>query len=209
MGNEVLRIQEVDKFIESFSQNQNGVLQDLWFRFSALRKGECGKHAYHVARISYLIGRRMKMTSRELADLSVSALFHDVGKLAIDEDVLLKPSPLNEDEYYYIQKHVQASRCILSQTTLFSEIIKNILFHHEAVNGKGYPFRLTSSQIPIGSKIIAVADVYDAISANRSYNNGGSVDMALWELREKRGKKFAPQVVDCFCSLLENKTEQV
>lgn len=198
---------EVDKkvfeFIESFTRDQDGLLSDLWFRFSALRNGECGDHAYRVAQTSCLIGRKIGMTSWGLADLFMSALFHDVGKLAISEDVLLKPDMLNEDEYHHIQGHVQASFYILHQIPglIFSQITKNVLAHHEAVNGKGYPFKLTSSQIPIGAKIIAVADVYDAISANRSYNNGGSYDRALWELKEGRGKKFDPVIVDCFCSL--------
>jgi len=181
-------------------------LWNIWFRFSALRRGECGKHASHVAKISYLIGKEIGMKPQELSILFLSALFHDVGKLTIDETVLLKPKMLNEDEYYYIQNHVRASSYILSQIKIlkFSEIIQNILGHHEAVNGRGYPFKLSGSQIPVGSKIIAVADVYDAISANRSYNNGGSSDMALWEIREKCGRKFDPRIVDSFCSLFEH-----
>lgn len=200
----------VDEAIEFFSQNQNGDLRDIWFRFSALRKGECGRHAYHVARISYLIGRKMGMTQSELRRLFISALLHDVGKLAISENVLLKPGPLNEDEYRYIQKHVWASSYILSQISVFkfSEIIQNILFHHEAVNGSGYPFGLCGSQIPIGARIIAASDVYDAVSANRSYNNGGSHDMAWHVLKEGQGRKFDLRVIECLFSLPIEKMAQ-
>ena len=202
---ENLNFNDFDVFITNFNQEGRNELNYLWNRFSSLRGGKCGEHACEVARISLLIGGDLLMSFQELSNLFMSALFHDVGKLVISEDVLSKPGMLNEDEYEHIQTHVQASKFILAQIpeSVSCGISGNVLSHHEAVDGRGYPFGLCGSQIPVMAKIVAVADVYDAISSNRSYNEGGSSDMALWELKEKRGKKFEPRIVDCFYSLLD------
>jgi HD-GYP domain-containing protein (c-di-GMP phosphodiesterase class II) len=198
---------EALKFYGHFSLSQRArmKLENLWNRFSTLRNGECGEHAREVARVSCLIGKDLGINDQDLAVLSIAAFFHDIGKLSICESVLSKPSKLNEFEYRHIQTHVKIALFILSQITEFKRlaITKIVSFHHESINGKGYPFGIRGSEIPIEAKILAVADVYDAISAKRSYNIKGSSGMAIWELKKKCGEKFEPAVVNSFLSLCE------
>ena len=178
-------------------------LKKLWNSFSFLRGGECREHSLEVARISVLIGESFAMNREELFFLFISALFHDIGKVSIDKKVLSKPFKLNEDEYRHIQKHVQVTFFILSRIfgSVFPNVARNAFFHHEAVNGKGYPLGLRGSEIPFESRIISVADVYDAISKQRSYNTFGSSDMAFWVIRNGQGAKFDFSVCNHFLSL--------
>lgn len=131
----------------------------------------------------------------------VSALFHDIGKLKVPEYILNKPSGLEESEFLEIKKHPGYSILFLDQYPVFKGFFPNILHHHERFDGTGYPDNLSGNKIPVISRIIAVADTFDAILSDRPYQSAKSVDYALGELLENTGSQFDPLAVDCFLNL--------
>ena len=153
-------------------------------------------HSERVSRISVAIGRRMGMPEPELETLRMSALLHDVGKIAIDDAILKKPAALTDEEYEIMKTHPQRGYKIMSQIPAMKDFLPGMYMHHEMVNGQGYPQGLTGDQIPLQAKIVSVADTFDAMTIDRPYQKGMDLTSALERLRSFVGTRYEGDVVE-------------
>jgi HD-GYP domain-containing protein (c-di-GMP phosphodiesterase class II) len=128
----------------------------------------------------------------------VSALLHDIGKIAVPEDILKKPGSLTSEEFAIIKKHPTIGTELVKELKNFNEISKGILFHHERIDGHGYPNGTGGSDIPLTARIIAVADSFDAMTSNRPYRSRLSDQAAMDEILKNQGKQFDEKVAQAF-----------
>ena len=163
-------------------------------------------HGKLVAEISLKIGQELKLASRELEELRRVAKFHDIGKVAIDRDILEKPGELNDDEWKEIKRHPEVSYIILSSSPEYIGIADYALYHHERWDGKGYPKGLKGEEIPLISRIINVADAFEAITSNRPYRKKRSVEEALEIIKGESKGQFDPRIVEALVKLIEKKS---
>ncbi len=153
-------------------------------------------HSERVARISVAIGKRMHLPADELETLRISALLHDVGKIAIDDNILKKPAALTDEEYEIMKTHPRAGYKIMSQIPAMEPYLPGMYMHHEMINGKGYPQGLMGDQIPLQAKIVSVADTFDAMTIDRPYSKGMELGAALERLRDLVGTRYQSDVVE-------------
>ena len=138
----------------------------------------------------------MSLPAEELEALRISALLHDVGKIAVDDSILKKPSALTDEEYEIMKTHPKAGYKIMSQIPAMEPYLPGMYMHHEMVNGKGYPQGLTGDQIPLQGKIVSVADTFDAMTIDRPYSKGMELGAALERLRSFVGTRYQSDVVE-------------
>jgi len=156
-------------------------------------------HSKRIASLCEMTGTAMGLSQKELADLRAASLLHDIGKVGVPDSILSKPGKLMDDEYGIIQEHPVEGARIVSYIKALAVLVPLILHHHEWYNGTGYPKGLKGQHIPLGAKIIAVADAYDAMTTSRPYKGVISQKSALEELRQCSGTQFDPEVVEAFC----------
>jgi HD-GYP domain-containing protein (c-di-GMP phosphodiesterase class II) len=138
------------------------------------------------------------LPENEQFNLEGGALLHDIGKIGIKDDVLFKPSSLTFDEYSIMKTHVILGANIVSQVPDLKRCLEPILFHHERIDGKGYPHGISGKEIPMIAKITSVADAYDAMTTNRVYMPARSPEAGLEEVIRFSGTQFEPEVVEAF-----------
>ncbi len=160
-------------------------------------------HSERVARISVAIGKRLGMDEQELDTLRMSALLHDVGKIAIDDAILKKPAALTDAEFDIMKTHPQAGYKIMSQIPAMKEFLPGMYMHHEMINGKGYPQGLTGDQIPLQAKIVSVADTFDAMTIDRPYSKGMDLPTSLERIRSFVGTRYDHDVVEALVAACE------
>lgn len=162
-------------------------------------------HAERVMKYSKKIGEKLfsKGYKIDLFDLEIAAYLHDIGKIVIPESILNKPGKLTQEEYSIVKRHSLDGYNILSNIEYFDNIKEIILYHHENVDGSGYPLGIKGDKIPLESKIISVADVFDALTTDRPYRNAFSEEKALEIMKEEVGKKFDPEVFEAFLNVLK------
>lgn len=158
-------------------------------------RGHCNK----VMKYSVAICRSLKIAERDIDAIKTASLLHDIGKVGIDIDILRKKGPLDEDDWRKICMHPEIGARIISQVGFLNEIVPIIKYHHANFDGGGYPdSERRNGHIPLGARIIAVADAYDAMTSNRPYRKAMSKKEAVKELRRCSGSQFAPKVVNAF-----------
>ena len=140
------------------------------------------------------------MASDELDDVARAAELHDVGKIAIPDAILAKPGPLSEDEWAFVRRHPLIGERIVLAAPALRSVSRLVRTSHERWDGTGYPDGLQGEEIPIGARIVAVADAYTAITGGRPYRAARSADEALEELRREAGTQFDPTVVEAWCA---------
>ena len=160
-------------------------------------------HSIRVSELSAVTATEMDFDDRMVEDITLAALLHDVGKIGVPENVLLKHGKLTEKEWKLMKQHPLHSVHILDQVKAFDHLSKWVRHEHERYDGKGYPDGLKGDEIPIASRIIAVADAYDAITSDRHYRPRRSEDIAFRILKENAGTQFDPKIVDAFLSALQ------
>jgi len=160
------------------------------------------EHCFRVTKMSVKIAEAVGCTEREIESLKIAGMLHDVGKIAIPDNVLLKPDRLTLEEFNIIKTHPEIGERILRPVLLFDEERHIILHHHERWDGKGYPEGLAGPDIPLLSRIIAVADSFDAMTNNRPYRQAMSADAAVSELKKNRNTQFDGQIVDVFLKII-------
>lgn len=166
-------------------------------------------HSVTVADYTEQIGQRMNLTSQQLAAIRSAALLHDIGKIGVPDAILTKPGPLTEDEFNIIKRHPETALDILSHFSFLTEERPIILHHHERFDGTGYPSGLAGQHIPIGSRIVSVADALDTMLSLRSYKKPHTLEEALEELRSKAGTQFDPEVVQAALAWLDEQPEDI
>jgi len=160
-------------------------------------------HSNRVADLAVSIGRKIGLNENDLEILRYAGLLHDIGKIGIDDKILRKPGPLDSSEWIKMKEHPLKGVAILDEVHAFKELIPIIKYHHEKYDGTGYCEGLKGENIPLGSRIIAVADAFDAMTSNRSYRKALTVREAVQRLLEGKGTQFDPLLVDVFISLVE------
>jgi diguanylate cyclase (GGDEF)-like protein/putative nucleotidyltransferase with HDIG domain len=161
-------------------------------------------HSRRVQQLSLAIGREMGLSQAELDLLGHAALFHDIGKLAIPDAVLLKPASLTEAEWELMQRHADEGARIIDRLGFLNDAVPAIRHHHERWDGSGYPDRLLGEDIPLGARIIHVADALDSMLTTRIYRAARPAEEALDELRSATGKQFCPRTVAALERILAN-----
>ena len=159
-------------------------------------------HSRRVQDVAVAIGRELGLEAAELEPLSFAALFHDVGKLAVPDAVLLKSGPLDDDEWWIVRRHSEEGERIIGHLGFLADATPAIRHHHEHWDGSGYPDGLRGQEIPIGARILHVADAFDSMITQRVYRSAMSVAEALGELRRASGTQFCPASVAALDRLL-------
>ena len=161
-------------------------------------------HVYDVGQLSLAVGRRFKLDSEQLDELRRAAELHDIGKLALPEEILNKPGPLSESEQLFIGQHTIIGERILNVAPALRQVASLVRSSHERWDGQGYPDRLAGTASPLGARIIAACDAYDAMTSTRPYQARRSREDAIAELRRRSGSQFDPDVVAALCEHLES-----
>jgi len=160
-------------------------------------------HSDRVTRYSLLIAREMNLPQSFMETLQISAQLHDVGKIGIEDHILKKPGALTEEEFEVMKTHTTKGANILRPVTQLAEMLPGIELHHEALDGRGYPYGLKGDQIPLLARVIAVADTFDALTTNRPYQKEHTPDQALQIIRNLAGKRLDPQAVAALLAVYE------
>jgi putative nucleotidyltransferase with HDIG domain len=158
-------------------------------------------HARRVSGYAMAIGRRMRLSVPVLEQLSLAALLHDVGKISTPDSILLKPAALTEEERDIVRLHSERGARLLAAVPEMEEIAAAVRHHHENYDGTGYPEGLAGEQIPLASRIIHVADAYDAMTSPRPFRNALDHEVTVRALINGSGSQFDPEVVAAFCEL--------
>ena len=160
-------------------------------------------HSDRVTRYSLMIAKEMKLPSSFLEVLQVSAQLHDVGKIGIEDHILKKPGALTEEEFEVMKTHTTKGANILRPVTQLAEMLPGIELHHEALDGRGYPYGLKGDQIPLLARVIAVADTFDALTTNRPYQQAHTPEQALEIIKNLAGKRLDPAPVAALLAVYE------
>jgi HD-GYP domain-containing protein (c-di-GMP phosphodiesterase class II) len=160
-------------------------------------------HSERVARYSIAIGKNLTLPEKEMRNLRISALLHDVGKIGIDDRILRKPGALSEDEFEVMKGHPAKGAAIMSGVAQLIDIIPGMKYHHEKWAGGGYPDNLEGEQIPMQARIVAIADTFDAMTTNRPYQKAMELGYVVDKIKSFAGTRFDPRVVDAFVNAVK------
>jgi HD-GYP domain-containing protein (c-di-GMP phosphodiesterase class II) len=152
-------------------------------------------HSERVARFSLAIAERLELPENEIEKLRISALLHDVGKIAIEDNILKKPAALTDEEYEIMKQHPQKGYKIMSQIPAMGDFLPGMYMHHEMMDGRGYPQGLKGEQIPMQARIVSVADTFDAMTTDRPYQKGMSIEDAVERIKTFVGTRYDGVVV--------------
>jgi two-component system cell cycle response regulator len=177
--------------------------RDVLLRTLEERQPDLHAHLRDVAALAVVVGRGLGMSSEELDETARAAELHDVGKVAIPDAILSKPGPLDDDERDFMRRHTIIGERILAAAPALVPVSRLVRSSHERFDGGGYPDGLAGEQIPLGARVVAVCDAYDAMTSERPYRRPLSQEEAIAELRSSSGTQFDPAVVDAFCDAVE------
>lgn len=166
-------------------------------------------HSDRVSAYSVLIGEKLGLSEEELRILRIGSLFHDIGKIGVPDSILLKESKLTDEEYSEIKNHPAIGANILSNATIFQDMLDIVKYHHEKYDGNGYPCKLSGENIPYLARIVAVADAFDAMTSKRTYRDSMSLDYAQSEIEKCLGSQFDPNIGKVFLDILGNEYNKI
>jgi diguanylate cyclase (GGDEF)-like protein len=178
--------------------------RDVLLRAVAERNPELGDHQRDVAELAVLAARTFSLPAEEVEQIRQAAELHDVGKVAIPDAILEKPAALDESEWAFIRRHTLIGERIIAAAPALRPVAALVRSSHENFDGSGYPDRLAGQEIPLGSRIIAVCDAFDAMTTDRPYQKAMDETAAMSELRRCAGGQFDPDVVDRVCEALDS-----
>jgi len=190
-----------------WSENQIKEAYDLtlegWSRALEMRDKETQGHSRRVTNLTLKIGKRMGFTQDELFHIRRGALLHDIGKMAISDNILHKPGSLDEEEWEIVRQHPGYAYEMLKDIEFLIPALEIPLYHHERWDGNGYPNGLTADEIPLSARIFTVVDNWDALHSNRPYRTAWKQADVIDYFKQESGKKFDPEIINLFLSLLE------
>ncbi len=174
-----------------------------------LRDRETEGHSRRVVEYTARLARQIGMSESAIGDLCRGALLHDVGKIGVPDGILHKPGALTPEERRVIEKHPQAGYEMLLDIPYLKEEIQIVLSHQESWNGAGYPFGLRGTEIPLGARLFAIADTYDALTSDRPYRRGGTYEQAVLVIGAEAGRQFDPEAVAAFLTIPQAELEAI
>jgi putative nucleotidyltransferase with HDIG domain len=166
-------------------------------------------HSNRVSAYSVLIGKYLGLSEEELRNLDIGGLFHDIGKIGVPDTILRKEIKLTDCEYSEIKNHPLIGAHILSNATIFKEIVPIVEHHHEKYDGSGYPSQLKGEEIPYLARITSVADAFDAMTSKRKYRDSLPIDTVISEFETCKGFQFDPNITDTFLYILKNHYDEI
>jgi putative nucleotidyltransferase with HDIG domain len=193
------RTQQLSITLHDLEQSYDHTLQALGSALDA-KDAETEGHCQRVTAITILIARIMKVDREILPQIARGAFLHDIGKMGIPDQVLRKPGPLTDNERQLMKRHCEIGFTVLSKIPFLKDAAEIVLSHQEFYNGSGYPRGLKSEEIPLGARIFAVADTFDAMTSDRPYRKALPESAARQEIERFSGIQFDPSVVKAFLS---------
>jgi len=198
------RNESIDQAEQAREQTLQGMLRMLY-----LRDYETEAHTQRVSELALDLARRVGMPENDFEMIRIGALLHDIGKIAIPDNILFKPGPLTEAEKLIMQKHPQYARDLLSSMPNFQTVLDIPYCHHEHWDGSGYPRGLRGEEIPMAARIFAIVDVWDALSSDRPYRAAWDETKVKDYLVEQSGRLFEPTLVPLFLEILNDPVAQI
>ena len=200
-----------DKLAKSQEQLEKAYLETVEIlRYTVEAKDSYTRgHSDRVSAFSVLIGEELKLFDKDIRTLKIGGLFHDIGKIGIPDTILLKKANLTVEEYNEIKKHPSIGKQIISNATIFRDIVPIVYYHHERYDGKGYPTHIKGKDIPFLARVVAVADAFDAMTSRRSYRDELDFEIVKETIRKCKGTQFDPEVADAFLRVLDNKFDKI
>ena len=171
----------------------------------ALRDHMTARHSAAVARYSREMAAELGLPPEEQELFHTAGLFHDIGKFIFPDSILLAKKGLSDEEYAIVRRHPEVGADLIAEIDGYGPVAKIVRHHHERIDGRGYPFGIQGEQIPLGSKVIAVADVYDVLTARDTYRAPVSTSEAFDELRRSAGTQLDPELVEVFIDLVSRR----
>jgi HD-GYP domain-containing protein (c-di-GMP phosphodiesterase class II) len=168
-------------------------------------------HSQNVAWYATEIAKKMKLPKNECEAIYKGGLLHDIGKIGIPENILMKEGKLTSNEYMIVKEHPVIGNGIIEHISDFAEngVLDIVLYHHERYDGKGYPSGLVGKNIPLAARIIAIADTFDAMTTKRVYRNEIDLETTLKEIKKSRGTQFDPDIADVFLGFFKNENDKI
>jgi putative nucleotidyltransferase with HDIG domain len=192
------------KLYESMKKDQISIIRALASTVDAKDHYTLG-HSQKVSEYSAIIAEDMGLSERDIETIKYAALLHDIGKIALPDDIIKKPSRLTDQEFEIVQKHPNIGAKIIKEIEALAPMVPIVLHHHERCDGKGYPDGIKGDDIPLGARIVHVADAYDTMVSARAYRDMLPPELAISELRKNAGTQFDPKVVDVFITSLRKR----
>jgi HD-GYP domain-containing protein (c-di-GMP phosphodiesterase class II) len=164
----------------------------------AQRDSDTNAHNYRVSIYAARIGEELGLSNQTMRSLIKGSFLHDLGKIGISDNILLKPGKLDDKEFEIMKTHVEKGREIIQRSKWLHDALDVVLSHHEKMTGKGYPTGLAGEDIPVTARIFAIADVFDALTSKRPYKEPWSFKETMEIMEEGRGSHFDPHILDVF-----------
>ncbi len=196
------------RFAQDLSQAYEATIEG-WARALEIRDKETEGHARRVADLTLELGRQLGLCEDDLINMRRGALLHDIGKMAIPDNVLLKPGPLTSDEWSIMRRHPAIAKELLGPIAQLQAAMDIPFYHHEKYDGSGYPMGLSNSQIPLAARIFTVVDVWDALCSDRPYRAAWPEETVKSYIRSQTGSHFDPMVVDAFLQVIQNRPHEM
>ncbi|MBO5476999.1 MAG: HD domain-containing protein [Clostridia bacterium] len=216
--NLIMLVQSGIKYIEQIAKikSMNSQLEHYLVDFAKILLQTVGakdhyteEHSRRVTLLADVFSKYLKLDNRQISDLQIAAAFHDIGKIGIPDNILLKTTRLTDDEYQVIKTHPVIAANIFSVSDIYKDIYPIMYYHHERYDGKGYPTGMKGKQIPLLARILSICDSFDAIVSKRTYKEGATIEFALSEIEKGAGTQFDPELAPKFIKMVENNIEYI
>ncbi len=196
---------------ETYNKLEKAYLENIeTLRYAVEAKDPYTKgHSDRVSAYSVLLGKKLGLSDKDINTLRVGGLFHDIGKIGVPDNILLKTTKLTSDEYSKIKNHPTIGTHILSNATIFKDTLPIVKHHHERYDGNGYPDKLKGEEIPYLARITAVADAFDAMTSKRSYRDSLDLEYVKSEIKNNIGTQFDPLIAKVFLDLIDNNYQDI
>ena len=200
-----------EELTESNKKLENSYMESIEIlRYTVEAKDQYTRgHSERVSDYSVLIGEKLGLSESDIHTLKIGGLFHDIGKIGVPDAVLSKPGKLTDEEFEEIKKHPTIGAQILSNATIFDDIIPIVKYHHERYDGRGYPEGLSGENIPYMARIAAVADSFDAMSSRRVYRDSLPKEVVRDEIMKNLGTQFDPHIGSVFLDIIDNHYDEI